>query len=186
MIEIFFCTAVPKWDMFIRLGCVELKLFLKQEDYALFQNIVSLNICQESRNYHAWLSWKLEDKNKTGITLVEQIRMVKFGYDVKDAFPSTYTFSLLVPSLTMDLATPSGLHMDTALRGRSNKKNLAARMRCNEFSFSMAKTADWVSRQKVTLRTIHLMTLSVSLDIMQPASIAGSCQKLQYCYKGRS
>jgi hypothetical protein len=113
---------VPKWDVFIRHGYVELKLLLKQDDYALLQNIVSLNICQESRNYQAWLSWKLENKNKTGITLVEQLRMVKFGYDVKDAFPSTYASSSLVPSLTLDLATTSGLHMDTALSGRSNQK----------------------------------------------------------------
>ena len=113
-----------------------------------------------------------------------QLAIDKENDDFFDANEVLYdqTFSLLLPSLTMDLATPSGLHMDTALRGRSNKKNLAARMKCDGFSFSMEKTAEWVSRQKGTLRTIHLMTLSVSLDIMQPASIAGSCQKLRCRY----
>lgn len=130
----------------------------------------------------AFINW-----SPTSITAI-QLAIDKENDDFFDANEVLYdqTFSLLLPSLTMDLATPSGLHMDTVLSGRSNQKNLAARMKCDGFSFSMEKMAEWVSRQKVTLRTIHLMTLSVSLDIMQPASIAGSCQKLQYCYKGRS
>jgi len=40
-----------------------------------------------------------------------------------DDFTYEQTFSLLIlPSLTMDLATPRGLHIDTALSGCSNQK----------------------------------------------------------------
>lgn len=100
----------------------------------------------------------MQCKSETDIALADQVRLVKFGYDVKDSFPSTYAFNLIMSSLTLDLVAPSGLLLDATLMDRCNNKKITTRMKCHEFNFSMERTPEWVSRQKVTLMTMHLMT----------------------------
>jgi hypothetical protein len=136
----------------------ELTLSLKQDDYALFQNIISYNICGESRNYQAWLSWKLANKDQREIALIELLRMVKFGYDIKDGFPSTYAFHLTLSSLILDLVQPCATSKASAPIDHAHQSIAATRIKCSSFVFSIEKMADWVSRQEVSLRSVNLMT----------------------------
>ena len=131
---------------------------LSQDDYALFQNILSYNFCEDSRNYQSWRAWKLAERDRLVISHFESIRLVNFGYDVKDGFPSTFAFKLRAPTVILELVKKSESSDGKEYRERTALRSEKIRVNCEGLVFSIEKVTDWVSRQRVSLDSVHLMT----------------------------
>ena len=125
--------VVPKWR--VRCDLDEIDLSLRSQDYALFQHIGLHNIGESSRHLDEWTRFQ-----EMPVDELEEYKaqiMVHYGYDKKDAAPSTYDVEIAAPSLGFNLL------------GRSNEKEVIAQARCLNLSWKIQRSADLVSRQRL-------------------------------------
>lgn len=122
---------VPKWKAECVVG--DLHLQLNRQHYALLQHIIQFNICEESHHLEEWYALQsLTQENRQ--SFLNGIR-VHFGYDKKDATPSTFVVDLVVPTITFTIQCDDG--QDIAV------------VRCSDVRWNYEKLADRVSKQLV-------------------------------------
>lgn len=119
----------PKWS--IRAKFSELRLFLEKADLSLLQYVLSENIGECSRHMHEW--YALQQLPALELARLERRTLVKFGYDNKDAAPSTYDISFELPVVFAVLKVGSDPLASVSLR---------------TLQWRYTKTQDRVSNQK--------------------------------------
>ena len=126
---------VPKWKVACRFDSLDLSL--RRCDYALLQHIISHNIGEPSRNLNEW-----EALQSLPTSVVEELNkkiMVKFGYDKKDVAPTTYDFTVSIPSVSFSL-----------VESTEEAGNPLAIARCLDLVWQLRKESDLVVKQKAT------------------------------------
>ena len=127
----------PKWNVNCRVD--DVNIYLRKTDFALLQNIIMHNIGEPSRHLDEWI--ELQALPKSQLERYKNQIMVHFGYDKKDAIPTTYKVEVKVSSLGFFLAEGS-----TSFSGET----IAAEARCVNLVWGMQKLSDCISRQHVT------------------------------------
>ena len=120
--------------------CDFFSLLLRKKDYALFRHVLSNNIGEEPRHLAEWnalQSLPVEELNE-----YKKKILVHFGYDKKDATPTTYRFTIDIESILLHFCTDAS--------------DYVADIDCFELKYSLEKLMDKVSRQKLICASIQL------------------------------
>jgi hypothetical protein len=146
----------PKWK--VDCSFDELKVSLFREDYALLQNVISSNICEESRHLEEWHA--LQKLPRLVLDRYKEDIMVHFGYDKKDVTPSTFDVTVGLPSLLFSL--------------RWHEQSGIADVRCVDVVWKYLKLADLVSRQRVTCEAYIIgQDGSVQTEMLSAQDVVG-------------
>jgi hypothetical protein len=113
---------------------------IRKSHYALFQNILSYNIGEESRHLVEWN--ELQNLPHEKLEAYKKNILVHFGYDKKNTPPTTLNFVVDIASIIANICTEENDHI-ADLSGESMK-------------WSLRKMPDRISRQLLTFRNIHL------------------------------
>ena len=141
---------LPKWNVDCRID--DINIYLRRGDYALLQNIIMHNIGEPSRHLDEWI--ELQALQKSELARYKHQIMVHFGYDKKDAAPSTYSVEVRMPSVCFFLVDGPD---------EASEESVAAEARCISLLWVMKKLSDCITRQKVTCE----------IGITQPSIING-------------
>jgi hypothetical protein len=142
--------VVPKWR--VRCDIDEIDLSLRSDDYALFQHVVLNNIGEPSRHLNEWIRF-LEMPVEKLQAYKERI-MVHYGYDKKDADPSTYNVEVVAPLVIFNLI------------GDSFKNHVIAQAMCLNMSWKMQRFGDLVSGQKFVSNVVLVKPLDEGKGIL--------------------
>lgn len=127
-------TIIPKWK--VECNIDELGIMLRREDYALLQHVIWHNIGEPSRHLEEWNA--LQNLSPSKLKRYKSEIMVHFGYDKKDAAPTTYSVLVKVPSLKFFLLGP-----------RIASDEVIVEANCTSLEWRMRKLLDRVSWQRV-------------------------------------
>ena len=130
--------VAPKWR--VRCDLDEIDLSLRREDYALFQHVILHNIGEPSRHLDEWI--RFQEMSTTELQAYKAKIMVHFGYDKKDAEPSTFDVEIFAPLLLFNLI------------GETHQKQVIAQAMCLNLSWKMQKLRDLVSRQQLVSNVV--------------------------------
>jgi hypothetical protein len=138
----------PKWKVQCHIDSLDVSL--RRCDYALLQHVISFNIGELSRNLDEWEA--LQTLSPREVELYKKNIMVHFGYDIKDVTPTTYDFSIFLPSVSFSFIDDD-----------KEDENPLAIARCHDFVYQLKKLSDLVSRQRATC-DIELIAPNGSLE----------------------
>ena len=126
---------IPKWNVSCKMDSLDISL--RRSDYALFQNIISYNVGEASRNLDEWEA--LQNLSEDDAQHYQEKIMVHFGYDKKDVAPTTYNLTVSIPSLSF-----------TLIEGESLVDKPTAVVRCIDLRWQLRKLDDLVVKQILT------------------------------------
>ena len=124
------------------------RLLFRKKDYALFRHIIWNNIGEESRHLDEWD--RLQNLPSEELQAYKEKIMVHFGYDKKDAPPTTFWFKVNISSIIMHFCLDESNHV--------------ADVEGTKLCWSLKKVKDRISRQLLTLGSIHLSQTSDNRD----------------------
>lgn len=116
------------------------RLLLRKVDFALFRNVIWHNIGEESRHLDEWNA--LQSLPFEELEEFKKRIMVHFGYDKKDAPPTTYSFSINIETIHIHLC--------------NDVSDYVADIDCFDLKWSLVKKKDKISRQQLVCEKIHL------------------------------
>ena len=85
----------------VRCDIDEIDLSLRRVDYALVQDVVLKNIGEPPRHLDEWIRFQEMPIEK--LQAYKERIMVHYGYDKKDADPSTYNVEVVAPMVNLIL-----------------------------------------------------------------------------------
>lgn len=138
---------VPKWK--VKCGVDALNLVLDRQDFALLQHIVQYNIGDESHHLEEW--YALQSLSQEIRKLYANSILVHFGYDKKDATPSTFDVTVMVPVISFAL--------------RDGDRQEIGVLRCSHVCWKYDKLMDRVSKQQVTC-DLEIISSSIGRAIL--------------------
>lgn len=136
--------VAPKWT--VRCDIDEINLSLRSEDYALFQHVILHNIGEPSRHLDEWI--RFQEMSSAELQAYKAKIMVHYGYDKKDAEPSTFDVEILAPLLLFNLV------------GETPHKQIIAQAMCLNLSWKMQRLRDLVSRQQLVSNVVLVKPMS--------------------------
>ena len=115
-------------------------LLLRRSDYTLFHHILWNNIGEESRHLDEWNA--LQTLPLDQLNEYKNRIMVHFGYDKKDAPPTTYKITIGIESIRLHFC--------------SDDLEPIIDIVCHDLKWSLEKKRDKISRQKLLCKSIQL------------------------------
>jgi hypothetical protein len=123
-------------------------LVLRKNDYSLFQNIIRLNIGEESRHLDEWRA--LQNLPPDELAAYKEKVMVHFGYDKKDGPPTTFHFAVELRAVKFHFCL--------------DENNPVADLQGSRLQWSLLRRKDKVSHQNIAFHSIYLTHTSSSKE----------------------
>jgi Repeating coiled region of VPS13 len=123
---------MPKWKVTCDIESVTLRV--EQSDYALLQNLVQYNLGETSRHMKEW-EYFLSLTSLGKATYLER-SAVHFGYDQKDAMPSTFMCAVCFDGPQITFVNSSGMQI--------------AALKSNRMNWSYNRLEDRISHQTIS------------------------------------
>lgn len=127
------------------------RLLFRKKDYALFRHIIWNNIGEESRHLDEWD--RLQNLPSEELQAYKEKIMVHFGYDKKDAPPTTFWFKVNISSIIMHFCLDESNHV--------------ADVEGTKLCWSLKKVKDRISRQLLKRLEVFTSHRQVIIEIGQ-------------------